>query len=155
VKNIIIINFIFNSLIFMSDKEFLFEERKINDRNLHRDLDQNQNEKQGQEYYKGGGGGSGNGFFSIKTNVYSKQCYSDPENPGKMICKETKNSSGYDPFNKENNFKKTKENVYTHDSFDRNFGNSGGSNYNNYNDSEDNINFQQNEEPSIFDKMYE
>jgi hypothetical protein len=131
----------------MSDKEFLFEERKNNDRNLHRDQDQNQ--KQGQEYYKGGGGGSGNGFFSIKTNVYSKQCYSDPENPGKMICKETKNSSGYDPFNKENNFKKTKENVYTHDSFDRNFG---GRNYNNY---EDNRNFQQNEEHSIFDKMYE
>ena len=123
----------------MSDKEFLFEERRIDDRNLHQD------QKQGQEYYKGGGGGSGNGFFSIKTNVYSKQCYSDPDNPGKMICKETKNSSGYDPFNKENNFKKTKENVYTHDPLDGNYGGS-----NDYN-----RNFQQNEEHSIFDKMYE
>jgi hypothetical protein len=87
----------------MSRDNFVFEERKFKD-------DGYVNK---QEYHKGGGGDEGKGFFSIKTNVYSKQCYSDPNNPGKMICKETKNSTGYDPFNKDHNYKKSKENVYT------------------------------------------
>jgi len=109
------------------DDDLRFEERKTPVRNISRDNE--------FEYSKGGGGGS-SGFFSIKTNVYSRQCYSDPNNPGKMICKEIKNSSGYDPFNKENNFKNSRENVYT-----KEYGNS-----NEYIDSYHN--------PSFIKKMY-
>lgn len=87
------------------DNEMGFEERKQNENARVNDI----------EYSRGGGGGGPNGFFAIKTNVYSKQCFSDPNNPGKMICKEMTNSSGFDPFNKENNFKKSQENVYTHE----------------------------------------
>jgi hypothetical protein len=65
--------------------------------------------------YSRGGGGSPAGFFSVKTNVYSRQCFSDPNNPGKMICKETNNSKAFDPFNKEKNYQKSNENVYTKD----------------------------------------
>lgn len=90
-----------------NENDMQFEERKQENVNV----DTNTNQE--QEYHRGGGGGGNNGFFSIKTNVYSRQCYSDPNNPGKMICKETKNTSGFDPFNQEKNYKKTKENVYT------------------------------------------
>jgi hypothetical protein len=107
----------------MDNRGFAFEqkcqENKLND----------------MEYNKGGGGGP-TGFFSVKTNVYSKECYSDPNNPGKMICKETNNMSGYDPFNREMNYNKSKENIYTKD----------------YSNNEGH--FQQiNKEESILDKM--
>ena len=91
----------------MDDKGMAFEERKV------------VNKEQGREYSRGGGGGPA-GFFSIKTNVFSRQCYSDPNNPGRMICKEVNNQSGFDPFNQDNNYKKIKENVYTHELQDQN-----------------------------------
>ena len=121
-----------------------FEERKHEER-------QNVNEERKREYYKGGSGGGPSGFFSIKTNVYSKQCYSDPENPGKMICKETKNSSGFDPFNKENNFKRSKENVYTQDNsgFFSGINNHQQNQFNSFTGGENKIE----EEPSLFKKM--
>jgi len=80
----------------MDDKSMAFKERE-------------------RQFSRGGGddGGSPNGFFSIRTNVYSRQCYSDPNNPGKMICKETKDSSGFDPFNKDQNYKNSRENIFT------------------------------------------
>jgi hypothetical protein len=106
----------------MNDQEMKFEEKKIN------------REEQGREYSRGGGGGP-SGFFSVRTNVYSRQCYSDPNNPGKMICKETNNQSGFDPFNKESNFKKVKENVYTHEMPGFNTSNTAYNNDNNLNDS--------------------
>lgn len=65
------------------------------------------------EFNKGDGGSNGRASFSVKTNIYSKQCHSDPENPGKMICKESRNQSAFDPFSKENNYKNATENVYT------------------------------------------
>jgi hypothetical protein len=111
----------------MDDQGFAYEERKQENPkyNNMRDI----------EFNKGGGGGGPRAFFSVKTNVYSKECYSDPNNPGKMICKETNNMSGYDPLNKENNYNKSKENVYTKEY---------GSNYNYY---------QPNKEETMFDKM--
>jgi hypothetical protein len=90
---------------------------------------------------EGGGGGDPIGFFSVKNTIYSRECYSDPNNPGKMICKEINNSSGYDPFRKENNFNNSKENIYTTSS------QWGGGQYNNHNQ-QTNYN-----EPSIFDKV--
>lgn len=54
------------------------------------------------QYSKGGGGDGGPNFgFTVKKQIFSRQCHSDPNNPGQMICKETNNSSGYDPFNKD------------------------------------------------------
>jgi hypothetical protein len=91
----------------MDDHEFTFEERKQENRKYNNIND--------MEFNKGGGGGGPRGFFTVKTNVYSKECYSDPNNPGKMICKETNNLSGYDPFNSERNYNRSKENVYTRD----------------------------------------
>ena len=128
----------------MSKDEFAFEERKYENNGSNLNNLNNQNEF---EYHKGGGGGgNGNGFFSIKTNVYSKQCHSDPNNPGKMICKEIKNTTGFDPFNKENNYKKMNENVFTQES-----GLGLGANLfgkGNTLKGDDHI-----EEPSMFDKM--
>jgi hypothetical protein len=69
------------------------------------------------EFNKGGGGGEGKSFFSFKSNTYSRQCYNDPENPGKLICKEIRDTSGYDPFNKEKNYRNRNENVYTQDPY--------------------------------------
>ena len=96
----------------MSDRDMQFEERKETF------------DPQGIEYSRGGGGGS-SGFFAIKSNVYSRQCYNDPENPGKIICKEIKNQSGYDPFTKEGNYRNVKEKVYSHDlpDYNQNFNN--------------------------------
>ncbi len=134
-----------------SGRDVLFEERSFEEleQKPQQFYEQPKIESQTQEqkFYKGGGGGNSNGFFSIKTNVYSKQCYSDPENPGKMICKEIKNSSGYDPFNKENNFKNTRENVYTKEAANQSW-----PEYNKFGDNNKSLN--QPEELSIFDKMY-
>lgn len=110
----------------MNNNDMEYEEREIE-----------QPKQENNLRYSRGGDGGPSGFFSIKTNVYSKQCYSDPNNPGKMICKETKNSSGFDPYNQENNYKNVKENVYTKE-------------YpNNHVDSYQNLN----EEPSFFQKL--
>jgi hypothetical protein len=109
------------------EDSFAFEKRQEKDNNL--------------EYSKGGGGGSGGAFF--RTNVYSKQCYSDPQNPGKMICKETSNSSGYDPFNQQNNFQNSKENVYTQE-----FNNNGYNNRSSFSKTDPSIN-----NSSFFGKM--
>lgn len=48
---------------------------------------------------KFGNNGEGNDNFRFfgKSVVYSRQCYNDPENPRKIICKEVRNES--DPFN--------------------------------------------------------
>jgi len=108
----------------MDNQGFAFEQRS------------RENKLNDMEYNKGGGGGGPRGFFSVKTNVYSKECYSDPNNPGKMICKETNNMSGYDPFNREMNYNKSKENIYT-------------KNYSNMGAQYPEIN----KEESIFDKM--
>lgn len=131
-----------------SGRDFLFEERKLEQKPQKFYEQPNiDDQTQEQKFYKGGGGGgNSNGFFSIKTNVYSKQCYSDPENPGKMICKEIKNSSGYDPFNKDNNFKKTKENVYSKEAANQTWPGNNKS-------GEINISFNPSEGLSIFDKM--
>jgi hypothetical protein len=58
-----------------------------------------ENRKQhGFRFGGGGDDGNNNGFFA-KTTIYSKQCFNDPENPGKLICKETNQSSnGFNPF---------------------------------------------------------
>lgn len=87
----------------MGDRGMQFEERKQNFK------------PEGVEYSRGGGGDGSAGFFSMKSNVYSRHCYNDPENPGKIICKETRNQSGYDPFTKEGNYRNVKEKVYSHD----------------------------------------
>jgi hypothetical protein len=124
----------------MDNNDYVFEERKQENKNYSPPNIHNVND---MEFNKGGGGGGPHGFFSIRTNVYSKECFSDPNNPGKMICKETSNSSGYNPFNKENNYKKTKENIYT---------NENNSYTGNLYDSRNRNNYENNE-PSMFDKM--
>jgi hypothetical protein len=35
-----------------------------------------------------------NGFYQSSFSSFSKVCYSDPNNPGKMICKESRNNNG-------------------------------------------------------------
>jgi hypothetical protein len=91
----------------MSDDYGLkFENRK----NLN---NEGQNNGQNEMEYNRGGGGGPSTFYSIRTTSFSRQCYSDPNNPGKMICKESNNSSGFNPFEKEKNYNKSRENVYT------------------------------------------
>ena len=63
------------------------------------------------EYNKGGGGSSG----SFVRRIYSKQCYSDPNNPGKMICKEINEDWGYDPTTQSDVYKNRRENTYESD----------------------------------------
>lgn len=82
----------------MDDKGFAFEHRKNKpNTNLNND---NINER---EFSKGGGGDNFSRYGYVKSQVYSKQCYSDPQNPGKLICKEINNSTGYNPFDPNDN----------------------------------------------------
>jgi hypothetical protein len=90
----------------MDDNGFHFEKRTFDD---------NRNQMNEQEFHKGGGGGGPHFYTSVRTNILSRQCYTDPNNPGKMICKESKNSSAYDPFNQNNNYNNFNEDVYTQD----------------------------------------
>ena len=71
--------------------------------------------KREQEFSKGGGGSGGNWGY-VRRQVFSRQCYSDPNNPGKMMCKEINDSSGYNPFNREDSFRNRNENVYEENS---------------------------------------
>ncbi len=79
----------------MDEKGFAFEHKKapIKQNNSNNNFNE-------IEYAKGGGGEgdkfSGSGY--VKSQVFSRECHSDPQNPGKIICKETRNRSGYNPF---------------------------------------------------------
>ncbi len=74
----------------MDDKGFEFEKRET----------QPKNQIFSKVEYGSGGGDGGNytrnGY--VKSHVYSRKCYSDPNNPGKIICKEMNNFSGYNPY---------------------------------------------------------
>jgi len=80
----------------MDDKGFGFEQRKTS--NKPNNYSNNFNEI---EYSKGGGGDGDkfSRFGYVNSTVFSRECHTDPQNPGKIICKETTNRSGYDPFN--------------------------------------------------------
>ena len=60
------------------------------------------NENENEIEFSNGGGDGGNGFNRfggfVKSQSFSRVCYPDPENPGKMICKESNNSQGYNPY---------------------------------------------------------
>ena len=72
--------------------------------------------KQRDREFSKGGGGSGN-YGYVRRQVFSRQCYSDPNNPGKMICKEINDTSGYDPFTNQETFRNRNENVYEEKGF--------------------------------------
>jgi hypothetical protein len=93
----------------MDRGDFEFEHRKrSNKNNNNNNNNRNYNDNE-MEFSKGGGDG-GNGYNSfggyVKSQSFSRVCYPDPENPGKMICKETNNSKGYNPY--DSNDKKVK-----------------------------------------------
>lgn len=85
------------------DFEFEFEPRKRTNRNKNTNFNDSE-----MEFSKGGDGENGFNRFGgyVKSSSYSRVCYPDPENPGKMICKETNNSKGYNPY--DSNDKKVK-----------------------------------------------
>lgn len=76
--------------------------------------------------YSGGGGGGGKPYSVSKTSFFSRTCYSDPNNPGKIICK-NQSSGNYFDGNKSNEFhNESPEEVYethTHNNVWRNFSN--------------------------------
>jgi hypothetical protein len=80
--------------------------------------------------YSGGGGGGGKPYTVSKTSFFSRTCYSDPNNPGKMICKNQSSGNYYDG-NKSNEYRKeSPEEVYdTNNYFMRNFS-TGNNNFN-------------------------
>lgn len=84
----------------MDKGDFEFEQRKRN-----RNYNNNNNNENEMEFSKGNDGGNGFNRFGgyVKSQSFSRVCHSDPENPGKMICKETNNSQGYNPFNSNDN----------------------------------------------------
>jgi hypothetical protein len=71
------------------------------------DFDMRQRDRE----YSNGGGGSGNHGY-VRRQVFSRQCYSDPNNPEKMICKEINDTSGYNPFTNQETFRNRNENLY-------------------------------------------
>lgn len=89
----------------MDDKGFAFEERKTNQQN---------NKINDIEYSKGGDGGGDkfSRYGYVKSSVYSRHCYSDPENPGKIICKETRDNSGFNPFDPNDKAKVNFKNLF-------------------------------------------
>ncbi len=82
----------------MDDKGFGFEQRK----NVNRPANNNNNNSFNEIEFSKGGDGEGENFSKygyVKSQVFSRECFSDPQNPGKIICKETSGRKGYDPFN--------------------------------------------------------
>jgi len=83
----------------MDDKGFLFQHRITP--NKPNNSNNNFNEI---EYAKGGEGVGDNfsRFGHVNSLVFTRECYSDHQNPGKMICNESTNRSGYNPVDKNN-----------------------------------------------------
>jgi hypothetical protein len=94
----------------MDKGDFEFENRKrSNKNNTNINFNNNRNFNDSEiEFSKGGNDGNGFNRFNgyVKSQSFSRICSPDPENPGKMICKETNNSKGYNPY--DSNDKKVK-----------------------------------------------
>jgi len=87
----------------MDKGDFEFEHRKRSNRNNNNNNNnRNFNENENEIEFSNGGGDGENGFNRfggfVKSQSFSRVCYPDPENPGKMICKESNNSQGYNPY---------------------------------------------------------
>jgi hypothetical protein len=83
----------------MEDKGFLSQQRKTTNK------PNNSNNNFNEIEYAKGGEGSGDkfsGLGQVNSQVFKRECYSDPQNPGKMICNESTNRSVYNPVDKNN-----------------------------------------------------
>ena len=78
-----------------------------------KDENQDQNNEQARKIeYSGGGGGGGKPIVFTKSSSFSRVCYSDPNNPGKMICKSSNAKDIFDGNKKRHYRHETPEEIY-------------------------------------------